>query len=208
MRAMRRRLLSMTRIAVLCLALTLGAAGAVVAAASPQGTVQSFYATLLTTMKEGPQLDQGGRYAALAPVVQQVFDVPLMTRLAVGPDWASMTPAQQQQVTAAFGHYIAATYAYRFKSWDGQELQVGKEEPFAGGYIVYTKVGKPSDDPTTINYLVRENGGNWQIADVYLDGTISQLATQRSEFHDILQRKGVDGLISTLNHKVDLLSQP
>jgi phospholipid transport system substrate-binding protein len=208
MRAMRRRPLSMTRIAALCLALTLGAAGAVVAAASPQGTVQSFYATLLTTMKEGPQLDQGGRYAALAPVVQQVFDVPLMTRLAVGPDWASMTPAQQQQVTAAFGHYIAATYAYRFKSWDGQELQVGKEEPFAGGYIVYTKVGKPSDDPTTINYLVRENGGNWQIADVYLDGTISQLATQRSEFHDILQRKGVDGLISTLNNKVDLLSQP
>jgi phospholipid transport system substrate-binding protein len=208
MRAMRRRPLSMTRIAALCLALTLGAAGAVVAAASPQGTVQSFYATLLTTMKEGPQLDQGGRYAALAPVVQQVFDVPLMTRLAVGPDWVSMAPVQQQQVTAAFGHYIAATYAYRFKSWDGQELQVGKEEPFAGGYIVYTKVGKPSDDPTTINYLVRENGGNWQIADVYLDGTISQLATQRSEFHDILQRKGVDGLISTLNHKVDLLSQP
>jgi phospholipid transport system substrate-binding protein len=207
MRAMRRRPLRISKIAALCLTLALGAAGAGAAAASPQGTVQSFYATLLTTMKQGPRLGQSGRYAALAPVVQQVFDVPLMTRLAVGADWAGMTPAQQQQVTAAFGHYIAATYAYRFKSYDGQELQIGNEEPFAGGYIVHTKIGKPTDDPTTINYLVREDGGNWQIADVYLDGTISQLATQRSEFHDILQRKGVDGLISTLNNKVDLLSQ-
>jgi phospholipid transport system substrate-binding protein len=206
MRATRRRPLSMTRIAALCLALTFGATGAAVAAASPQGTVQSFYATLLATMEQGSQLGQSGRYAALAPIVRQVFDVPLMTRLAAGPDWTSMTPAQQQQVMAAFGHYIAATYAYRFKSYDGQELRVGNEEPSAGGYIVHTKIGKPTDNPTTINYLVRNNGDNWQIADVYLDGTISQLATQRSEFHDILQRQGVDGLIATLHHKVDLLS--
>lgn len=208
MRAIRRRPVPILTITVLCLALMFGAVVAAVAAASPQGTVQSFYATLLTTMKQGPQLGQSGRYAALAPVVQQDFDVPFMTRLSVGPDWAGMTPLQQQQVTAAFSHYIAATYAYRFKSYDGQVLQVRQQQPFAGGYIVDTTIGKPSDEPTQINYLVRDNGGNWQIADVYLDGTISQLATQRSEFHDILQRRGVDGLISTLNHKVDLLSQP
>jgi phospholipid transport system substrate-binding protein len=54
--------------------------------------------------------------------------------------------------------------------------------------------------------LMRQNGGLWQISDVYLDGTISQLATQRSEFQSILQRKGFDGLIAALNHKVDLLT--
>ena len=51
------------------------------------------------------------------------------------------------------------------------------------------------------------NGGSWQIADVYLDGTISQLATQRSEFHSILQREGVNGLITALDRKVDLLTR-
>jgi phospholipid transport system substrate-binding protein len=59
----------------------------------------------------------------------------------------------------------------------------------------------------TINYLMRDDDGAWQIADVYLDGTISQLATQRSEFHSILRRKGVDGLIATLKQKVDLLQR-
>jgi phospholipid transport system substrate-binding protein len=54
---------------------------------------------------------------------------------------------------------------------------------------------------------MRANGGSWQIADVYLDGTISQLATQRSEFHSILQCEGVNGLITALDRKVNLLTR-
>jgi phospholipid transport system substrate-binding protein len=133
--------------------------------------------------------------------------VPFMTRLAIGPDWAGLTPSQQLQVTTAFGRYVTATYADRFDSYSGQDLQVGEEQPFAGGYVVHTKIVKPASDPVTINYLMRNDDGTWQIADVYLDGTISQLATQRSEFHSILRRKGVNGLIAALNQKVDLLKQ-
>jgi hypothetical protein len=32
-----------------------------------------------------------------------------------------------------------------------------------------------------------------------------KLAVHRSEFHSILQREGVDGLVMALNRKVDLL---
>jgi phospholipid transport system substrate-binding protein len=53
--------------------------------------------------------------------------------------------------------------------------------------------------------LMRQNRGAWQISDVYLDGTISQVAVQRSEFSSILRREGVDGLVMALNRKVDLL---
>jgi phospholipid transport system substrate-binding protein len=176
-------------------------------AASPQDTIRGFYAVLLTTMKQGATLGEGGRYARLAPVVRQDFDLPFMTKLAVGPDWTNLTASQQEQVTTAFGRYVAATYADRFDSYSGEQLQVGDEQPFAGGYIVRTKIARSTGDPATINYLLRNDAGSWQIADVYLDGTISQLATQRSEFHSILQREGVDGLIDALNKKVDLLKQ-
>jgi phospholipid transport system substrate-binding protein len=210
MRAMRRRLYDIRKVAGLCLALAFGIApfaATCAAASSPQDTIRSFYAVLLTTMKQGQNLGESGRYAVLAPVVQQDFDVPFMTRLAVGPDWAGLTPGQQQQVTAAFARYVAATYADRFDSYSGEELQTGDEQPFAGGYIVRSKIVKPTGDPVTINYLMRDDSGAWQIADVYLDGTISQLATQRSEFHSILRREGVEGLIDALNRKVDLLKQ-
>ena len=211
MRALRRRPGRKENIAIAGLAAALVVAlfaEAVPASASdPQEAIRGFYATLLTTMKAGPRLGESGRYAALAPVVEQVFNVPFMTRLAVGPDWAGLMPSQQQQVTTAFGRYIAATYADRFDRYSGEALRVGGEQVFAGGYIVRTQIVKPTGDPVTINYLMRENGGTWQIADVYLDGTISQLATQRSEFHSILRSKGVEGLIATLNRKVDLLKR-
>src|SRR6516164_8696489 len=90
-------------------------------ARDPQADVRGFYDTLLSTMKNGPTLGQSGRYARLAPVVDRVFDVPFMTRLAIVSTWATLPPAQQQRLTEAFRHYIAATYADRFDSWSGEQ---------------------------------------------------------------------------------------
>ena len=172
----------------------------------PQESVRGFYKVLLLTMKNARTLGQSGRYTTLAPVVNNVFDVAAMARLAVGPGWDGISPAQQQQLTLAFGRYISATYADRFNSYSGEQLQVTGDEPYASGVIVETQIVRTGQQPVTINYMMREHNGAWQISDVYLDGTISQLATQRSEFHSILARQGVDGLISALTHKVDLLT--
>src|SRR5271166_4547911 len=191
----------------LLLAVAISAQSAAALSVSPQDSVHGFYDTLLTTMKDGRTLGQSGRYARLAPVIGRLFDVPLMARLAVGSSWASLPPTQQQQVTEAFGHYVAATYADRFDSYSGQQLQVTGEQPYGAEVIVQTRIVKADGDTVTLNYRMHENGGSWQIADVYIDGTISQLATQRSEFHSILQRDGVDGLIMALNRKVDLLTR-
>ena len=195
----------------LCIALSLAvgilAESAAAFAADPQNNVRGFYDTLLTTMKDGRTLGHIGRYARLAPVVDRVFDVPLMTRLAIGPSWATFSPAQQQQLTEAFRHYIVATYADRFDSYSGQQLQVTGERPYNADVMVQTRIVKSDGETTTLNYLMRQNQGSWQISDVYLDGTISQLAVQRSEFHSILRRDGVDGLVMALNRKVDLLGR-
>jgi phospholipid transport system substrate-binding protein len=71
---------------------------------------------------------------------------------------------------------------------------------------VQTRTVKTQGDTVTLNYRMCNNAGLWQISDVYLDGTISQLATQHSEFHSILDREGVDGLVMALDRKVDLLT--
>jgi phospholipid transport system substrate-binding protein len=199
------------RIHGLCIALALAAGifaeNAAALAVDPQENVRGFYDTLLTTMKNGPTLGQSGRYGRLAPVVDRVFDVPFMTRLAMGPSWATLSPAQQQQLIEAFRHYITATYAERFDSYSGQQLQITGERPYNADTIVQTRIVKADGDTTTLNYLMRQNQGSWQISDVYLDGTISQLAVQRSEFQSILRRDGVDGLVMALNRKVDLLGR-
>ena len=199
------------KIAGLCIALSLMvgiiAERAAATATGAQDSVRSFYATLLTTMKDGGMLGQSGRYARLAPMVDRHFDVPFMTRLAIGPSWSALPAAQQQRLTEAFRHYIVATYADRFDSWSGEQLQVTGEQPYSADVIVQTKIAKPNGETTTLNYRMHQNQGSWQISDVYLDGSISQLAVQRSEFNSILRREGADGLVMALNRKVDLLSK-
>lgn len=193
---------------------TLAAAGLCLAIASPvaaqaegagSGAVRTLYATLLNVMQNGPALGPQGRFARIEPIVTRVFDIPLMTRLAVGPTWSSLNAAQQQQVMTAFTRYIAAVYAERFDSYSGERLQVTGEENSTGGPIVTSEIVKSDGTPVHINYLMRRSGDTWQIADVYLDGTISELATRRSEFASILRYRGVDGLIATLNGKAAAL---
>src|SRR5262245_27271731 len=77
------------------------------AAPVPAEVVQGFYGTLLNTMRQGPVLGRSGRYAQLAPVVDRTFDIPRMTRLALGPAWGTLDPAEQRQITSAFARYVA-----------------------------------------------------------------------------------------------------
>ena len=175
------------------------------AASNPQEVTQRFYGVLLSTMRDGRSLGQSGRYARLVPVVNRTFDLAFMARLAVGPSWATLVPAQQQSLTEAFGNYVCATYADRFNSYSGEHLEVTGERPYGSDVMVQTKIVKANGEATTLNYLMRQNQGAWQISDVYLDGTISQVAVQRSEFSAIVRREGVDGLVMALIRKVDLL---
>ena len=169
-------------------------------------TVRSLYDALLANMQSGAALGARGRFSRIEPVVRRTFNMPLMTRLAVGPEWERLNDAQRQQVSQAFERYISAVYAERFDSYAGEKLQVTGEQPSPGGTIITTEIVKSNGEPIRLNYLMRQSGGAWQIADVYLNGTISELATRRSEFSSILRAQGIDGLIAMLNNKAESLA--
>ncbi|HEY5106111.1 MAG TPA: ABC transporter substrate-binding protein, partial [Caulobacteraceae bacterium] len=63
--------------------------------------IEGFDRALLEAMKDGRALGPKGRYAKLAPAVEHAFDLPLMTRFAVGPAWTTMSPADHQALVAA-----------------------------------------------------------------------------------------------------------
>jgi phospholipid transport system substrate-binding protein len=180
--------------------------GMAAAAGSAGATVENLYNSLLATMKSGSVLGGSGRYMQLAPVIRHSFDLPFMARLAFGLGWAELTPSQQQQVTESYGRYISAIYADRFDSYHGQKLEVTGERQDPYGVIVTSRIIKANGQPVEVDYLMRRNGGSWLIGDIYLDGTISEVATHRSEFADILRRQGVDGLVAALDRKAEMLT--
>lgn len=188
------------------LALTLLAAVPAVATADvpPQTVVDDFYGSLLGVMKDAGKLGFDGRYKRLEPVIEKTYNLPLMTRISVGPQWNSMTPEQQSRLVDSFKRYTVATYASRFDGFDGEHFDVSPNpSPSQGSdVIVETKLVPGHGDAVVLNYLMRQNDGTWHVIDVFLSGTISELATRRSEFTSVLRRDGPDGLVAELDKRI------
>ncbi|HLX27447.1 MAG TPA: ABC transporter substrate-binding protein [Casimicrobiaceae bacterium] len=179
------------------------------AQSDPTAPVRAFYDALLGVMKRAKTLGVRGRYDALAPVIRKAFDLPAMTRIAVGPRWTSIPADQQSALVDAFSRMTIATYANRFDGYSGERFEVETNVDARGsGSVVHTRIVQPKGEPVTINYLMRKSGGDWKIVDVYLTGTISELATRRSEFGSILDTGGPKALIGSLTQQADRLLQP
>jgi len=178
------------------------------AATDAKGTVDSFDSALLDVMKNAEKLGYQGRYAKFEPVITKIYDIPLMTRISVGPQWGTLTPDQQAKVTEAFKNLSVATYASRFDGYGGEQFQITGEAPAGtgGDDVIDTKLVRPNDEPVELNYRLRKNGDDWKIIDVYLSGTISQLANYRSEFAATLRSGGADALVTLINQKVAALA--
>ena len=169
---------------------------------APAATISAFYDTLTATMKNGQALGFKGRSQKLAPAIRRAFDLPLMTRLMVGPPWAGLSAEQQQQLVSAFSEFSIATYANRFDDYSGERFQVDPSPTQTqSGVIVHSKLVKSDGDSVQLDYLMHEDAAGWQIVDVYLSGTVSELATRRSEFSSVMRRGGADALVDALQKK-------
>ena len=194
-------------------ALLLAAAAALVpgrmsAQSEPVATVQALCDALISAMKQGPGAGFAGRRQLLEPEIRRALDLPLMTRLVLGPPWRTLAPDLQRQLVEAFSDYSISTYANRFNGYSGEQFSVDPAPTRleSGDVIVHTRLVTKDPEPVKLDYLMRANGGSWKIIDVYLSGTISELAARRSEFTSVLRQGGPAALIAMLKKKAADLS--
>jgi phospholipid transport system substrate-binding protein len=175
-------------------------------ARTPEQVVSGFNDTLLQVMKDAKHLGYQGRYAALETVMNDAFDFTGMTRAAVGPSWFNMSPDQKAALVDAFRRYSIATYATQFDDYSGEQIQLTDRSEPSQGVLVGTTLTTGKGDSIRFGYLVHKVGAAWRVIDIYLDGTISQLAVRRSEFRSVLTRSGPEGLVQLLDEKAKRLA--
>jgi phospholipid transport system substrate-binding protein len=185
------------------------AVGAVVAIAAPaaaqtadpaRAPVQTLDDALIGIMKGGSSLGTQGRIAKIGPVVDQTFDIPLITRLSVGPDWVKVAPADQTALVSAMRRMTVAQYAANFSSWSGHSFAIDPRiETRGADKLVRTTLTAPKEDSVPIAYRLRQTGGKWRVIDVYYRNAISQLATRRADFASVFAKGGAKALISHLD---------
>jgi phospholipid transport system substrate-binding protein len=155
-------------------------------------------------MKHGKELGINGRYKELTPIVEATFDLPGMARLSVGPAWNTISAADQRAITDAFTRMTIANYAKNFASFGGEQFTTDPMTKMRSeDKIVESKLVGSDKATTPFNYRMHMVGEAWKVVDVYLNGTVSQLALKRSEFSSTVASSGGAGLAKKINDLVD-----
>jgi phospholipid transport system substrate-binding protein len=176
---------------------------------SPASAVETFHAGLIEIMKEADTLGFQGRIDKLTPLMTKTFDLDFMASKTVGRHWRKLSDADKERWAKTFTRFTTANYAGRFTGYTGEEFVTdGVEEAARGTRVVLTKIVIPDEDDVQLNYRVIERDGKWRVIDVYLNGTVSELALRRSEYSSALKRDGFDQLCSSIETKIaDLKSK-
>jgi phospholipid transport system substrate-binding protein len=200
----RRRWLQ-TAVAVAGAALFLPQADADPAAVTP---IRELCDSLIGIMRAGKSTPFQQRYAMLAPVVERTFDLPAILQVSVGPNWSSMSADQKAALLEAFRRYTVASYVNNFDNYAGQHFDIQPDTRGLpnGEQIAETRIVSSSGETHELNYVMRQDGGEWKVVDVLADGSISRVAVQRSDFRRLVDRGGAPALIQSLNSKTSDLS--
>ncbi|MGH7056346.1 MAG: ABC transporter substrate-binding protein [Acetobacteraceae bacterium] len=148
------------------------------------------------------------RYAALQPVIEQVFDLESVLAASVGFSWLTLPSRQKAALMTAFRRYTVATYVANFNGYDGQRFEIapGVREVGNGEVVVRTRLNRRNRSPVKLAYVMRQGPAGWQAVDVLTDGSISRVAVQRSDFQELLASGGAPALAAALKRKAATLS--
>ncbi len=181
-------------------------ATAALAQETPEALVKRVSQDVLDTARSDPKV-QAGDQARIRDVVESKlaphFDFTHMTALAMGRNWRSATPEQQQQLTAEFKTLLVHTYSGALSRYRDEQIEYKPltMSPSATDVTVRTEVVKGGGGaPVPIDYSLAKTADGWKAYDIIVGG-VSLVTNYRDEFNAQIKSGGIDGLIKTLKAK-------
>jgi phospholipid transport system substrate-binding protein len=194
------------RLAVVIIAVAVGGAHAAIGS-EITAPVEQLHAGLMSIMKAGKTAPFRQRYETIAPVIGRTFDLEAILRQVVGPRWPSLPADQQAALADAFRRYTIASYVANFDTYSGQRFDTGPAvKPVGNDRVVETRIASPGGRVHALDYVMRQEGGGWKVVDVLAEGSISRVASQRSEMRSLLAGGGGTELLVSLRQKTAELS--
>jgi phospholipid transport system substrate-binding protein len=177
------------------------------ASPDPAAPIAALYTALEALMRQGAATPFRQRYHQIGPVIDRTFDLPAILRSSVGTHWATLDQASQGALFAAFRRFTIATYVASFDKYEGERFelipalrQVGTDQ------VVETRIIQDNGEPVRLDYVMRKTDSGWRAVDILLDGTISRVAVQHSDFRSLLRNGDATALIASLQRRADDLA--
>jgi phospholipid transport system substrate-binding protein len=186
-------------------ALADAAAPAAASGASPDQVVQQTAKEVFDTVnakKAELQKDPQQLYEIVSKILLPRFDFALSSQLVLGQAWRTASAEQRKAFQDAFFNYLTHSYADALVKGNYSERNV-KVEPYRPGSepdraMVKTQVQLSGSQPVEVDYVLRNESGQWKAFDVIIEG-ISYVHSYHDQFAPEIQKSGLDELIKRLN---------
>ena len=170
--------------------------------AGAEAFVQSGATKVMATLNN-KALGKAAKAASFRPLINDLIDVPRVTRFVLGKYARQATPDQYAHFAAAFRTYAEAVYMKRIDDYHGEKVVIaGSQVNRPGDVMVTTTISGPRTQPTVLNWRVQNAGQGWKVIDVQVKGVWLAI-TQQQDFVSTIDNAGgrIDVLTAQLQRE-------
>ena len=132
----------------------------------------------------------------------RVVDYRYMCRKALGKYWKRASISQKKEFESAFKRKLIRTYAYAFKSYQGQKIHFGptrSQDNNTDRALIRSHL-EVSNNKVELDYRLHHQDGRWQVYDILIDGS-SLVTTFSDQIQQLIKQHGVARAISKLSRE-------
>ena len=134
-------------------------------------------------------------------LIQNTYRVEKMLSLIIGKEWKNVSIKKKTKLVNIFTEYISKNYIRRFRQINKPVFMTNEVKDVGKNYKMVRAQLIVANEKVSINYLLSEINGYWRIFDVLLAGSVSEIATKKSEFSSFILESNVDLLIEAIKKK-------
>ena len=131
-------------------------------------------------------------------VINRTYDAEKMLKMIIGADWKNQENEKKKELIIVFKEYISKNYLKRFSKINDVSFSNEKKEKISSDFFLVRSNLIIKQEKISIDYLLHLKDNTWKIFDVLLDGSVSEVATKKSEFRIYIKEKKIDELIEAL----------
>lgn len=165
--------------------------------------VQRFSDTMTDVLQHADELGYEGRLERLRGVMGETFDFGFMAEKAIGRFWRKLDDNDRERWRSTFSGFMTANYAGRLKKNNGQRFEtLASDVAPSNTIVIQTRVIDPGEETVDLSYRMHQTPAGWRVIDIYLNGTVSELALRRADYSAVLKKSGFEALVASVNDKV------
>ena len=134
----------------------------------------------------------------LLKVINRTYDTEKMLKMIFGAAWKNQDNEKKKELIVVFRKYISKNYLNRFSKIEDVSFSNEKKEKISSDFFLVRSNFIIKQENISIDYLLHLKDNTWKIFDVLLDGSVSEIATKKSEFRIYIKEKKIDELIKAL----------